>query len=324
MAARSLFITKPAHLAIQHGNIKIVTGDRTLHMELAQVCMIVLENPQIQLTMPFLQQCLEFGVGIIVCDDRHLPVGHFLPQTTVTRNFGRYALQDSMTVPFMKRAWAKLVSQKIKHQADVCRWLGYTEAYSKLQGFAKQVTSGDTENREGVAAAYYFRVIFGVHFTRDTPCWVNSCLNYGYTIFRSSMAKHVACAGLTPHKSLKHCNQYNAWNLVDDLMEIYRPLVDYYAVCNQGGSTGDRLYADAANQADNQTNKSDNTHLESMHRQNLIHLLSAEMTMQGQSVTSLYSMELLLDSFIRSMESKNLDDWHIPELGRPLEKQIES
>jgi len=52
-------------------------------------------------------------------------------------------------------------------------------------------------------------------------------LNYGYTIIRSSVARGVMGAGLHPTISIKHSNQFNAFRLVDDLMEPFRPIVDH-------------------------------------------------------------------------------------------------
>jgi CRISPR-associated protein Cas1 len=97
----------------------------------------------------------------------------------------------------------------------------------KLKPYYSNVKSGDSDNREGIAARIYFQELFGDDFIRDrTKLGVNACLNYGYTILRASVARALVSSGLSPAIGIFHHNRSNAFPLVDDFMEPYRPYVD--------------------------------------------------------------------------------------------------
>ena len=96
-----------------------------------------------------------------------------------------------------------------------------------LKPYYSNVKSGDTSNREGVAAKEYWKKLFGKEFIRDRigkeP---NNFLNYGYMLLRSFMTRAIMDAGLLPLVGVFHRNYYNSFPLADDLMEPYRPFVD--------------------------------------------------------------------------------------------------
>ena len=99
------------------------------------------------------------------------------------------------------------------------------------------VKSGDSDNREGIAARLYWGALFGEGFTRDrNEPGINSLLNYGYTVLRVATARALVSAGLTPSLGIFHHNRSNAFPLADDLMEPYRPFVDeiVYHLCEEG------------------------------------------------------------------------------------------
>ena len=91
------------------------------------------------------------------------------------------------------------------------------------------VKSGDSENLEGRAAAYYWKTLFSNidNFTRERDgVFPNSLLNYGYAILRAVVARALVISGLLPTLGIHHHNRYNAYCLADDIMEPYRPYVD--------------------------------------------------------------------------------------------------
>lgn len=112
--------------------------------------------------------------------------------------------------------------------------------------WSKDVRSGDPDNLEGRAAAYYWKYLFGQHiagFTRDRDgVPPNNLLNYGYAILRAIVARALVGSGLLPTLGIHHHNRYNAYCLADDIMEPYRPYVDelvYRLVKNKGLPTGE-------------------------------------------------------------------------------------
>ena len=103
---------------------------------------------------------------------------------------------------------------------------------------ADTVHSGDSDNREAVAASFYFPALFGSEFSRGTDNLQNAALNYGYAILRGCIARNLVMHGLEPCLGLHHCNEQNRFNLADDLIEPYRPLVDLF-VSSRVACTGE-------------------------------------------------------------------------------------
>lgn len=59
---------------------------------------------------------------------------------------------------------------------------------------------------------------------------LNVMLNYGYTILRGFAIRAVLGAGLAPPLGLFHRGRSNYFNLVDDLIEPFRPAIDDFVV----------------------------------------------------------------------------------------------
>jgi CRISPR-associated protein Cas1 len=136
----------------------------------------------------------------------------------------RLATQIEAPKPLRKRLWQAIVVRKIECQAEALTAQGESDL---LRGLAGRVRSGDPENMEAQAARRYWPKLFTSMFRRgDSENALNGFLNYGYAVIRSAMARAVAAVGLHPSLSVHHHDARNAFALVDDLMEPYRPLVD--------------------------------------------------------------------------------------------------
>jgi CRISPR-associated protein Cas1 len=123
--------------------------------------------------------------------------------------------------------WQQTIKTKIKNQATVLAKQGL-EIQNMLH-WVDEVKSGDTENHEGRASAWYWKNIFGreKEFIREPvgPA-PNNLLNYAYAILRAIAARSLVGSGLLPTLGIFHRNQYNAYCLADDVMEPYRPFAD--------------------------------------------------------------------------------------------------
>lgn len=97
-----------------------------------------------------------------------------------------------------------------------------------LRLLARQVKSGDPENTEAQGARKYWGLLMGLLFRRDQQAdGVNALLNYGYTVLRAATARAVVAAGLHPSLGLHPSHDNNAMRLVDDVMEPFRPVIDW-------------------------------------------------------------------------------------------------
>ena len=175
-------------------------------------------------TSNLLQSLCEYGIPLIVCGKNFLPCGMLISLIGQQSQMDIQHTQINTTKPFQKQLWAEIVKEKIKNQSRV---LDLFKKVNKIKTFHNEVLSGDSKNIEGVAARLYFPNLFGDDFIRDTDkIGVNSFLNYGYAIIRATVARFVVASGLNPSFGIKHHNKLNPFCLVDDLMEIYRPVVD--------------------------------------------------------------------------------------------------
>ncbi len=171
---------------------------------------------------------LENNCAIITCDGSHLPVGLMLPLCGNTTQSERFREQIDASLPLKKQLWQQTVQCKIHNQAAVLKQTRGAVVKNML-AWENDVRSGDADNLEGRAAAYYWKNMFPdvADFTRDRDGVApNNLLNYGYAILRAVVARSLVASGLLPTLGIHHRNKYNAYCLADDIMEPYRPYID--------------------------------------------------------------------------------------------------
>jgi CRISP-associated protein Cas1 len=223
---RSVMISRPARLRREHYSLAIEQDD-TAFVPFEDIAVIVLNHREITLTHPVLSACGEYGISLFATGETHHPSGVFLPFLTHSRATRWLRLQLDLPRPLAKQTWAAIVRKKIANQA-ACLKLTQTEGADRLDSYVRRVRSGDSENMEGQAAAFYFTQLFGKSFRRTDTRWVNSALDYGYAVLRGTIARGLVAHGLLPSIGLYHSSEQNAFNLADDLIEPYRPVVDLH------------------------------------------------------------------------------------------------
>lgn len=242
MVKRTLAFTNPARLNLRAEQLVVtlpevesndelpshIKNDAVRTIPIEDIGVVVLDHPRITITTGVMEALLENGAAVITCDSRSLPTGLLLPLSGNTVQNERFRTQLDASLPLRKQLWAQTVQAKILGQADVLEQCAHAEA-GCMQAWAKDVRSGDPENLEARAAAYYWKHVFPDQpdFVRDregTP--PNNLLNFGYAILRAVVARALVCSGLLPTLGIHHHNRYNAYCLADDIMEPYRPFVD--------------------------------------------------------------------------------------------------
>lgn len=226
MGYRIIFISNPCRLSVKNEQLLIDNGDMA-QISLEDIECIVADSMQITFNSFLLVKLAEYKITFFVTDRSHIPSGAFLPFQQHSRRLAVLRAQINMTEPTKKRLWKKIVAQKIENQAMALRFIGIQE-WKEIDILKHKVKSGDVSNMEAVAAAKYFKMLFGAKFTRSEECAVNAMLNYGYAILRSTIAKNVVAYGFESSLGLNHCSTLNGFNLVDDLIEPFRPLVDMF------------------------------------------------------------------------------------------------
>jgi CRISPR-associated protein Cas1 len=218
---------EPARLSVENFRLIIARGgEPETAVPLAEAAVVVLANPQLSLTQPVLAGLAGAGGIVVVCDGRRMPTAMLLPLEAHFAQGERFALQARASLPMRKRLWQSLVKAKIQGQARVLEELrGEDAGLAELIG---RVRSGDPANVEAEASRRYWPALFAdPDFRRSRHGGrQNRLLNYGYAVLRAIVARGVCAAGLHPSLGLHHHNRYDAFRLVDDLMEPLRPVVD--------------------------------------------------------------------------------------------------
>ena len=230
MSYRNIFIANEAKLKLKNKQLIVFNGEE-ISFPIEDIRSIVVDNPYTSLTSKLIAKLADEGICLIICDDKHIPSCELLPIGAYCRMNKRINLQFSQSKPKLKRIWQKIVQSKINNQAK-CLEINKIDEAKTLYGISKNVVSGDSTNREGYAAILYFKMLFGNDFTRDNENFVNAALNYGYAILRSFIAKTIVAYGLEPSLGIHHKNQLNQYNLADDIIESYRPIVDNFVYQN--------------------------------------------------------------------------------------------
>ena len=201
-------------------------AERTIPIE--DVGVVILDNRRITITSGVMEALLENNCAVITCNQKSMPVGLLLPLCGNTTQNERFRSQIDASLPLRKQLWQQTIKQKILNQEHVLR-INTDQETKCMRVWSNDVRSGDSDNLEARAAAYYWRNVFTTYpnFVRDregTP--PNNLLNYGYAILRAIIARALVGSGLLPTLGIHHHNRYNAYCLADDIMEPYRPYVD--------------------------------------------------------------------------------------------------
>lgn len=231
MGWRSVVIGNPAQLDFHQRALRVQQEGNTAHVPLEDISVVLIEHAQITLTSALLSALADAQIAVLTVGADHHPNGVLLPYLPHSRALKVMRAQLDTSLPTQKRLWQAIVQQKIRNQSAVlARHTDADRDRRTLLAMADDVRSGDPDNIEGQAAQRYFRALWGDDFTRNQPRFVNAALNYGYAVVRAAIARSLVAYGFLPAFGIHHRSEQNAFNLADDLIESYRPLVDTHVL----------------------------------------------------------------------------------------------
>jgi len=221
------------------GRITFKDRDGLRRDEPASEIAVLLLGQYTEVTTAALHYLTKHQIATLACDWKGVPFAGVYGWGTHGRVAARHLAQASLTQPRRKNAWMQLVKAKIKGQAVVLA--GVDDLASEhLRLLAQRVRSGDPDNVEAQAARAYWSFLFD-DFRRDQLAddRVNLTLNYGYMVLRGYGVRATMAAGLSPPLGLHHRGRANYFNLVDDLIEPFRPAIDHVVLGLPEGATLD-------------------------------------------------------------------------------------
>lgn len=227
MAYRIVSIENPAEVHVRDGQLVVIQDKGTASIPLRDILVLVVCGPNIRMSTMAQTMLASSKIVILFLGRNHHPAAMMLPTVGYSRQARVAQAQAALSAHLRSELWRRIIVRKIENQARALAILGL-EGAEELWSCSQDVLAADAGNREGYAAKQYFQYLQpGLNRREEDP--LNSALNYGYAIIRALMAREVVCAGLVPSLGLHHCNQLNAFNLVDDLMEPLRPSIDLLA-----------------------------------------------------------------------------------------------
>ncbi len=241
MIKRTLFFGNDAYLSTKDKQLLIDFADKSkerISIPIEDIGVVVMEAYRMTISLNLISRLLDNNVALITCNDKKMPQGLMLNLDGNSTQQERFKHQINISLPLKKQLWQQTVKAKISNQAAMLRKL--TEGGAKSEAFqsefenmnywANSVRSGDPDNYEARAAAFYWANIYNEFvpgFVRGRfDAAPNNLLNYGYAILRAVTARALVASGLLPTLGIHHHNKYNAYALADDIMEPYRPYVD--------------------------------------------------------------------------------------------------
>lgn len=247
MIKKTLYFGNPAYLSLTNKQLviklpEVETADdlpdiiksqsvRTIPIE--DIGIVVLDHPRITITEGVIAALLANSTALITCNEKRMPTGLLMPLHGNTLYNERFRNQLDASLPLKKQLWQQTIKYKIENQAAVLRKNNSNVSANNMLVWARDVKSGDPDNYEARAAAFYWKNIF-----QDNPDFIrapegaipNNLLNYGYAILRATVARALVMSGLLPVSGIHHHNRYNPYCLADDIMEPYRPFVDQVVI----------------------------------------------------------------------------------------------
>ena len=209
----------------------VQTRDGINQIPIEDINMLLVSTTQAVITSALISKLAQNQTKVIFVDEKDNPVVETAVYYPGARNMAKLKKQFNWDEHLKEVLWTKIVSQKIKNQIAVLD--NYHLNKDEVQSELDQLEINDESNREAIAARKYFMLLFDKNFVRRDTNAINAALDYGYAILLSSFNREIAMNGYLTYFGIHHCSQENQFNLASDLMEPFRPFVDYWVKAHE-------------------------------------------------------------------------------------------
>lgn len=281
MGWRIIYIEEGSEISLHLDNVKIKKGANDYLFPIADLSMVIIDNYKSIVSLNLLNECSKNNVSLITCNLSHLPESMLIPISGYYENCKTIRKQISWSEEVKALIWQVIVKRKITNQNFILKLHRKNDdSIKRIDDFISEVEPCDITNREGLASKMYFRSLFGTNFSRRDETVINGGLNYGYSLFRSLISKVVVAKGLHPNLGIFHRGPTNYFNLADDILEVFRPIVDCHVF---------------ENLLDSQIFKRED-------RIKMLNLLNGKLLYKGQKQTIVHVIEKIVDDINNSFE----------------------
>ena len=228
MSWRIIYITNVDKLSLNLNSIQIIHENNTYFVSLNEIAMLVVEDYKSIITVRLLIELAKQGIPMIILGMNNMPIGEYFPIADNVRTAKRITEQTMWDDNIKNKLWTNIIKGKIENQIITLKELELLDKINILEEYIKKMKIGDTTNVEVICARVYFKELFGNEFIRFNETIENYCLNFAYHIIRTIISKEIVARGYIPSLGINHKSQYNVFNFADDIIEVFRPIVDYY------------------------------------------------------------------------------------------------
>ena len=232
-------ITRADDLSISNNQLVMIdedNNDEKNKISLNDISAIVIENCHCKISAILQLRLVENNIPIIICNEKHQPEIHSLGLFNHFQVTLRINEQIEWSKKKKENLWLKIVENKIENQKELLKYLQKSDvSIARLESYKENLKKNDisAEHQEAIASRIYFQELYSNNFKRFNEDSVNSALNYGYMILRSIISSKIVAKGFHPSLGLHHKSQFNAYNFSDDIIEVFRPMVDYLIYMNK-------------------------------------------------------------------------------------------
>lgn len=225
-----LHLTESEKLKIKNNNLYLINGENDVFVDINDFDAIVIDTTKISITTSAILYAVEHKVPIIICNNKHIPQAFCFDIYMHYKTSERIRQQIEWDNDKKERLWREIIKEKINGQRNNILNLDKdSKTYMSLTTYMEMIdnNSDDACIQEAISARLYFKEMFGKDFVRQNEDITNYALNYGYSLLRSYICCLITAKGLHPSLGLSHHNIYNNYNFADDIIEIFRRVVDF-------------------------------------------------------------------------------------------------
>ncbi|WP_103752909.1 type II CRISPR-associated endonuclease Cas1 [Lactobacillus panisapium] len=231
MGWRSVIITQHAKMTYSMNMMVVQTRDGISQISIADINLLLVSTTQAVITSALISKLAENQTKVIFVDEKDEPVVETVGYYPGARNLSKLNNQFNWDLQLKEKLWTKIVDRKITNQIAVLK--NYQLEWQNVQDELDQLELNDATNREAIAARKYFVTLFDKTFIRRDNNAVNGALDYGYAILLASFNREIAVNGYLSYLGIHHHSEENCFNLASDLMEPFRPFVDYWVKAHE-------------------------------------------------------------------------------------------
>lgn len=291
---RTVYVSQGQQLNIKNNWLIIKDDSKNSAIPLDDIQALIIDNLQTMISSYTLCMLAKNGINTILCNDKHLPTCNILSLNNHYKSSSVLKNQISLSKNIKDILWQNIIDAKISNQIKVLQLNNVDDfILSKLKQLKLTLLPGDTTNREAVCSRIFFYQLYGKNFKRFNYDNLNIALNYGYSIIRTAIARSLTVHGYNCALGIHHKNQFNSFNLADDFIEPFHPLVDLYIHKNQ------KIFLEK---------------LTKKHRLLLINLLNHTVLLKNKQFKLYIAIDKYINSFTAYINSQNIDNFLLPKI----------